>query len=127
VCESIKAGVDLIKFTAAGACTEPQADTSLAELSPESLAAGVGAAKALGRPSACHAQGTLGLGNAVRAGVTSIEHGFTMTEEMIAEMIERRTYLVPTLCVLVRSSPISRVRRTWSREYSNGVTCTGRP
>ncbi|HEY6371253.1 MAG TPA: amidohydrolase family protein [Candidatus Sulfotelmatobacter sp.] len=96
--ESIKAGVDLIKFTATGACTEPQADPSLAELSPEALAAGVGAAKAFGRPSACHAQGTLGLGNAVRAGVASIEHGFTMTEEIIAEMIERRTYLVPTLC-----------------------------
>ena len=95
--ESVEAGVDLIKFTATGACTEPAADPSLEELSPEALAAGVGAASALGRRTACHAQGTLGLGNAVRAGITSIEHGFTMTDETIAKMLERGTYLVPTL------------------------------
>ena len=95
--ENVEAGVDLIKFTATGACTEPGADPSLAELPPEALATGVAAARALDLRTACHAQGTLGLTNAVRAGVTSIEHGFTMTDETIAQMIERGTYLVPTL------------------------------
>ena len=95
--ESIEAGVDFIKFTATGTCTEPSSDTTLAEMSPAALAAGAAAARALGRRTACHAQGTVGLGNAVRAGVTSIEHGFTMSEQTLAEMVRRRSYLVPTL------------------------------
>ena len=95
--ESIKSGVDFIKFTATANCTDFAADLSLAELSLEELTAGVNAAQASGRRAACHAQGTLGLSNAVSAGVTSIEHGFTMTEEALAEMLERGTYLVPTL------------------------------
>ena len=95
--ENVESGVDLIKFTATGACTDPAGDPGLAELSAEALAAGVGAARAFELRTACHAQGTLGLGNAVRAGITSIEHGFTMTDETIAEMLERGTYLVPTL------------------------------
>jgi imidazolonepropionase-like amidohydrolase len=44
-----------------------------------------------------HAQGTEGIKNAVRAGVHSIEHGVYLDDEAIALMVERGTFLVPTL------------------------------
>jgi imidazolonepropionase-like amidohydrolase len=44
-----------------------------------------------------HAQGTEGIKNAVRAGVESIEHGIYLDDEVIGEMKERGTFLVPTL------------------------------
>ena len=125
---NIKSGVDLIKFTATSACTDPIGDPTLAELSPEALAAGVDAAKALGRPSACHAQGTLGLGNAVRAGVTSIEHGFTMTDETMAEMLQPGIYLVPTLSRFAtfladEANPPDMVEKVqqWSHQHRKAV------
>src|SRR6266571_4384876 len=44
-----------------------------------------------------HAQGTMGIQNALVAGVASIEHGIYLTDELIELMIERNVYLVPTL------------------------------
>jgi imidazolonepropionase-like amidohydrolase len=44
-----------------------------------------------------HAQATDGIKSAVRAGVRSIEHGIYLDDEAIEMMIERGTYLVPTL------------------------------
>ena len=38
--------------------------------------------------------------NAVRAGMDSIEHGIFMTQECLEEMIEKGTYLVPTLAAV---------------------------
>jgi imidazolonepropionase-like amidohydrolase len=51
----------------------------------------------LHRKVAAHAHGTEGIKEAVRAGVASVEHGSILDEEAIAMMIERGTYLVPTL------------------------------
>ena len=44
-----------------------------------------------------HAQGVEGIKNAVLAGIHSIEHGFYLDDEVIGLMIERGTFLVPTL------------------------------
>jgi imidazolonepropionase-like amidohydrolase len=43
-----------------------------------------------------HAQGNQGIRNAVYAGVESIEHGFWLDDEVLAEMKTRGTFLVPT-------------------------------
>ena len=101
--ENCKAGVDLIKFTATGACTAPGDDPTKAELSMEMFAAGVAAAKGRGKSSACHAQGVTGIANAVGGGVASIDHGFTMTEETQAAMLEQGTYFVPTFSRFISS------------------------
>jgi imidazolonepropionase-like amidohydrolase len=45
---------------------------------------------------AAHAHGTEGIKAAIRAGVTSIEHGSMLDEEAIAMMKQRGTWLVPT-------------------------------
>jgi imidazolonepropionase-like amidohydrolase len=44
-----------------------------------------------------HAMSAAGIKNALRAGVTSIEHGCLLDEEAIALMKERDAWLVPTL------------------------------
>ncbi len=44
-----------------------------------------------------HAQAADGIKNAVRAGVRSIEHGIYLDDEAIGLMLERGTWLVPTL------------------------------
>ena len=100
--ENIKAGADLIKFIATGGVTTPNVDPMLAQLSAEELAAGVAEAKRFGRRSAAHAQGAPGIRNAIDAGVASIEHGFQLTDDLIADMTARRIYLVPTLAAMER-------------------------
>ncbi|MEY2416627.1 MAG: hypothetical protein QOH53_1961, partial [Ilumatobacteraceae bacterium] len=44
-----------------------------------------------------HAQATEGIKSAVRAGIRSIEHGIYLDDEAVSMMLERGTYLVPTL------------------------------
>jgi imidazolonepropionase-like amidohydrolase len=44
-----------------------------------------------------HAQGAEGIKNAVRAGIRSIEHGIYLDDEAIDLMLQRGTWLVPTL------------------------------
>jgi imidazolonepropionase-like amidohydrolase len=44
-----------------------------------------------------HAQATEGIKNAVRAGIRSIEHGIYLDDEAIEMMLDRGTFLVPTL------------------------------
>jgi imidazolonepropionase-like amidohydrolase len=50
-----------------------------------------------GRPIAAHAEGADGILAAVRGGVSSVEHGYGITAEALEMMIEKGTYLVPTL------------------------------
>src|SRR5215813_4993518 len=50
-----------------------------------------------GRRTAAHAQGSTGIADAVEAGITTIEHGIFLTDEIIAPMKRKGTFLVPTL------------------------------
>src|SRR5204863_8469782 len=54
-------------------------------------------ARAAGLFVMSHAQAAVGIKNAVRAGVRSIEHGIYIDEEAIELMLEHGSYLVPTL------------------------------
>ena len=53
-----------------------------------------------GQPVAAHAQGHEGALQAVRGGVASLEHGYDLSEELIALMLSSGTVLVPTLSTL---------------------------
>jgi imidazolonepropionase-like amidohydrolase len=66
------------------------------QFSEEEMRAVVEEAARHGMKVAAHAHGSDGILAAVRAGVTSIEHGSMLTDEIIQEMIDRNTYLVPT-------------------------------
>ena len=71
-------------------------DVTAKQLSFEELKAIVDEATRHGIRVAAHAHGTEGIKAAVRAGVTTIEHGSMLDDEAIAMMKERGTYLVPT-------------------------------
>ena len=57
----------------------------------------VAEARAFGLWVMSHAQSTVGIKNAVRAGVRSIEHGIYLDDEAIELMLQHGAYLVPTL------------------------------
>lgn len=52
--------------------------------------------RSLNRRTAAHAHGDVGILNAVRAGITTIEHGSIITDEIAREMRRQGTWLVPT-------------------------------
>jgi imidazolonepropionase-like amidohydrolase len=60
---------------------------------------------------AAHAHGTAGIKAAVRAGVTSIEHGSILDAEAVGLMKDRGTYLVPTLMAGEQVSELARAGR----------------
>ncbi|MDE2669116.1 MAG: amidohydrolase family protein [Chloroflexota bacterium] len=95
--EEIRAGAEAIKLFASGGVLTPGVNPRSPSFTREELAAGVEEATKAFRTVAAHAQSTEGIKNAVVAGVTSIEHGVWLDEEAIEMMIERGTYLVPTL------------------------------
>jgi len=98
--EQIHAGADLIKLMATGGVMTPGVSPEDAHFTAEEMAAGVAEGKRFHKRSASHAQGSLGILNAVRAGVASIEHGIFMNDECLREMLEAGTYLVPTLAAV---------------------------
>jgi imidazolonepropionase-like amidohydrolase len=92
-----KNGADLIKITATGGVLSVAKDGSGPQFTPEELRAIIATANDYGMHVAAHAHGKEGMKRAIEAGVTSIEHGTKMDEEIMDLMIKNGTYLVPTL------------------------------
>jgi imidazolonepropionase-like amidohydrolase len=93
----IKYGADVIKTCATGGVLSEGDAVGATQYSFEELKAMVDEANKLERKVAAHAHGTEGIKLAVRAGVSSIEHGSFLDEEGARMMVERGTFLVPTL------------------------------
>src|SRR5437762_7249368 len=93
----IKYGADVIKTCATGGVLSEGDAVGATQYSYEELKALVDEANKLDRKVAAHAHGTEGIKLAVRAGVTSIEHGSFLDEEGARMMEEKGTWLVPTL------------------------------
>ena len=98
--EQVHAGSDLVKIMATGGVMTPGVNPEDAHYSAEEMAAGIGEAKRFHKRTASHAQGAEGVLNATRGGVDSIEHGIFLTEKCVEEMVERGTFLVPTLAAI---------------------------
>jgi imidazolonepropionase-like amidohydrolase len=92
----IKHGAQWIKTCATAGVLSFESSVGAQQYSQAELEAMVEEAARHGVKVAAHAHGTEGILAAVRAGVASIEHGSMLSDEVIAEMIERGTYLVPT-------------------------------
>ncbi len=97
--EQIKAGADCLKLMATGAYMNPGGVPGAPQLSRAEMAVVVEEAAKLGLRVAAHAHGKEGIINAIEAGVTTVEHGTFMDDEVIELMIERGIYLVPTYVV----------------------------
>ena len=93
----VKYGADVIKVCATGGVLSEGDAVGATQYSFEELKALVDEARKLDRRVAAHAHGTEGIKLAVRAGVTSIEHGSFMDLEAAKMMAERGTFYVPTL------------------------------
>ena len=95
--EVIRAGANQIKVATSGGVFTPRDDPRHGQLRDDELAVIVAEADAVGIPVMAHAQGAPGIKAAVRAGVRSIEHGIYLDDEAIEMMLDRGTFLVPTL------------------------------
>jgi imidazolonepropionase-like amidohydrolase len=95
--ELIRAGADVIKVATTGGVLSPRDDPRHAHFRDEELEMLVSEAAAAGKWVMAHAQGTPGIKAAIRAGIRSIDHGVYMDDEAIEMMLERGTFLVPTL------------------------------
>ena len=93
----VKSGADVIKMCATGGVLSEGDAVGATQYTYEEMKAGVDEATKLGRKVAAHAHGTEGIKIAVRAGVSSIEHGSFLDEEGATMMAQRGTFLVPTL------------------------------
>jgi imidazolonepropionase-like amidohydrolase len=95
--EVVAAGADVIKIASSGGFLSPLDDPNLPHFTEEEVARIVRTAADLGRWVMSHAHGAEGIKRAVRAGVRSLEHGTYLDEEAVGLMLERGTWLVPTL------------------------------
>jgi imidazolonepropionase-like amidohydrolase len=95
--ELIRDGADVIKMATTGGVLSPRSNPKHSHFRDEEVAVAVAEAAAAGISVMAHAQGTAGVLTAVRNGVRSIEHGIYLTDEVIELMLERGTWLVPTL------------------------------
>jgi len=92
-----KEGADLIKITASGGVLSLEKDGSGAQFNDEELKAIISTAKDYGMPVAAHAHGAEAMKRAIRAGVTSIEHGTYMDDEAIGLFKQYGVWYVPTI------------------------------
>ena len=99
---NIKHGANLIKYMSTGGVMSLGTTVDAQQMSFEEMKAICDTAKLYGLTIATHAHGTNGIKDAIRAGVTSVEHGMMMDEEGIELMKEHGTTLVPTLIAAER-------------------------
>ncbi|WP_408953146.1 amidohydrolase family protein [Lysobacter sp. Hz 25] len=92
-----KDGSDVIKITATGGVLSYAKSGDAPQFTVDEVQAIVDAAKDYGYRVAAHAHGTEGMKRAVLGGVTSIEHGTYMTDEVMSLMKQKGTWYVPTI------------------------------
>jgi len=92
-----KNGADHIKITATGGVLSVAKSGQNPQFMVDEVQAIVETANDYGMHVAAHAHGKEGMLRAVNAGVTTIEHGTYMDEEVMNAMVEKGTYYVPTI------------------------------
>jgi imidazolonepropionase-like amidohydrolase len=99
----IKYGADWIKLMATGGVMDTLSDFRVQEFSEAQMAKAVEIAHRANKRVMAHAHGTEGIKAAVRAGVDSIEHGSLLDDEGAQLMVQKGTWLVPTIDVELRT------------------------
>ena len=94
---AVKYGADVIKIAATGGVLSLADSGAGQQLTLAEMKAVVDTARMLDRKVAAHAHGAAGIKDALRAGVSSIEHGTYIDDEAIALFKEHGAYLVPTI------------------------------
>jgi imidazolonepropionase-like amidohydrolase len=99
---NLKHGADFLKFMSTGGVMSKGTTLGAQQLCDDEIAAIIEIANLYGVHTATHAHGTAGIKAAVRAGVTTVEHGMILDEEAIQLMLEHGTYLTPTIIAAER-------------------------
>jgi len=92
-----KDGADMIKITATGGVLSVARSGLAPQFHPDELEAIISTARDYNMQVAAHAHGKEGMLRAIEAGVTSIEHGTMMDDEVMEAMVENGTWLVATI------------------------------
>jgi imidazolonepropionase-like amidohydrolase len=92
-----KEGSDVIKITATGGVLSYAKSGDAPQFTVDEVKAVVETAKDYGYKVAAHAHGKEGIRRAIEGGVTSIEHGTYMDDEIFALMKQHGTWYVPTI------------------------------
>ena len=98
----IKHGANLIKFMATGGVMSRGTTIGAQQLTYDEIRAICEIGEMYGAHTATHAHGTNGIKDAVKAGVTSVEHGMIMDEECVELMVKKGTFLSPTIIAAKR-------------------------
>ncbi|QGN33517.1 amidohydrolase family protein [Microlunatus sp. Gsoil 973] len=99
----IRSGADVIKVCTSGGVSSPSDQPTDVGVPAEHIKIiREEADKRQGQPVAAHAQGLQGILEAVRGGVSSVEHGYQIDSEAVDLMLSNGTMLVPTLSAALR-------------------------
>jgi imidazolonepropionase-like amidohydrolase len=97
--EVLRAGAEVLKVMVTGGVMSANDSPEHPQFTLEELKVMVEEANYRQVKVMAHAHGAEGMKNAVRAGVESIEHGTFLDREVIRLMLDKGTWLVPTLLV----------------------------
>ncbi|MCL2115642.1 MAG: amidohydrolase family protein [Methanobrevibacter sp.] len=99
--EILRAKADFIKVMATGGVISANDSPEFSQFNKKELKAIVREAEMRGNTKvSAHAHGLEGIKNAVKAGIHFIEHGTYLNNKIAKLMVEKGTYLVPTLLVI---------------------------
>ncbi|MBI3468612.1 MAG: amidohydrolase family protein [Planctomycetes bacterium] len=93
----VKYGADVIKFCASGGVLSLADEVDTPQLTLAEMTALIDEAHRLRKRVAAHCHGDQAAKEAIEAGVDSLEHGSFFSEDTLAMMKQKGTYLVPTL------------------------------
>ncbi len=97
--KAVADGADFVKLFATASIREGGAQT----MSDEQIQATCSEAHALGKRAMVHAQGPEGAKAAILAGCNSIEHGNSLTDEVLDLMAQRKVYFDPNFGLLLHN------------------------
>ncbi len=95
--EVVRAGADWVKLCTSGGVLSPGDSPHHATFTPGEIEAAVHEAATQGRRVMAHAQAAAGIKNALRGGVSTIEHGIWIDDEACELLRDESRALVPTL------------------------------
>lgn len=116
--EVLRAGADVVKVMVTGGVMSANDNPEHPQFSREELEVMVEEASYRGVNLMAHAHGAQGIKNALKAGITSIEHGTFLDGECLDLLLEKDAWLVPTLLVNQHNQKMAEAGNL--PEYSQG-------
>jgi imidazolonepropionase-like amidohydrolase len=95
----LELGADHLKIMISGGISGEFESVGSSQMARDEIEAVVQVAHNASKPVCAHSGGAQAMREAIEAGVDCLEHGYLLDDEVAALMLERGTFLVPTICV----------------------------